>query len=312
MSTTDNLKMTEWSGMVYEGCYHIESFMDVKAIRERHIDKVWDVRDSDVVVSTFPKSGTTWMTYALMSMYDDLNWKVPGSRRYVELSDINVNLDVLTGLFHQHVKSIKTSMKDIPSPRLMACHLPPQCYPNIWKAEEKKCKIINITRNPKDVCVSFYSYIRHMKYAKMELTWEEWVPAFIEGKVWFGPWLQHVLGWHKYGLQDNVLHLYFEDMKKDLKSCLLKVAEFLNRPLTDEKMNKVVQQCSFESMQDMNAPSRIWGSQSEGSWDEKGSFLRKGQIGSWKQKFTVAQNELFNEALIAEVEKSGLNLQYEP
>ncbi|XP_077986245.1 sulfotransferase 1 family member D1-like [Glandiceps talaboti] len=304
--------MAEWLAMSYEGCYHIESVMDVKALRERHIDTIWDVRDSDVVVSTFPKSGTTWMTYALMSMYDDLNWKVPGSGRCAELSVVNENLDVLTGFYHQHVKSIKTSMKDVPSPRLMACHLPPQCYPNVWKAGEKQCKIVNVTRNPKDVCVSYYSYLKNMEYTKMELTWEEWVPSFIEGKVWFGPWLQHVLGWHKYGLRDNVLHLYFEDMRNDLKSCLSTVATFLNRPLTDDKMNKVVQQCSFKSMQAVNVPSGMWGSQSEGYWDMKGSFLRKGEVGSWKQKFTVAQNELFNETILAELGKNDLNLQYEP
>ncbi|XP_070546640.1 amine sulfotransferase-like [Ptychodera flava] len=77
-------------------------------------------------------------------------------------------------------------------------------------------------------------------WAGMDLNWDEWIRAFVDGKVWYGSWLDHVLGWRRFGLEDNVLHVTFEDMKKDSKSVLAKVADFLNRPKSDEELDDVV------------------------------------------------------------------------
>ncbi|XP_070545996.1 sulfotransferase 2A6-like [Ptychodera flava] len=111
----------------------------------------------------------------------------------------------------------------------------------------------------------------------------------------FGSWLENVVGWNRYGLKDNVLHVRFEDMKKDLGSVLAEVADFLGRPKTNEELDNVTESCIFTSMR--NGPEFYQKYSAIGDVD---SFtigkrhLRKGQVGDWKNHFTAAQNELFD------------------
>ncbi|XP_070546644.1 sulfotransferase 1C4-like [Ptychodera flava] len=60
---------------------------------------------------------------------------------------------------------MKESLHAMPSPRLLFCHLPFQLFPRTWQDGEKKCKIIYIARNPKDVCVSYYHYMHGILWA---------------------------------------------------------------------------------------------------------------------------------------------------
>ncbi|XP_077978713.1 sulfotransferase 1C2-like [Glandiceps talaboti] len=288
-------KKNEWPGFSLNGCYFIEHMYDKLAITERRLDNLWDMRDSDVIISTYQKSGTHWMINAISQMFEDMNYKVPGTDKPGCLGYLYEKTDdFVPGMYGEHVRNVKRFLKKMPSPRLFSNHLPPQLFHTAWKEGERKCKIIYITRNAKDVCVSLFHYMKALTFTKMELTWDEWVEAFVEGKVNYGSWLDHVQRWGQYGLKDNVLHVSFEDMKRDLTSTLRKVSRFLGRPISDNDLEKVVSNCSFASMKANTDTVISSATQNKYTWKEGNSFFRKGEVGDWKYHFTVAQNEYFD------------------
>jgi len=82
------------------------------------------------------------------------------------------------------------------------------------------------------------------------------------------------------------------------------IAEFLNKPLTDELINRIAEQCRFKAME--NNPSfKVT--------DEKDSpsFLRKGVVGDWKNFFTQEQNEKFEKEVLEKLKGSGLEFDFE-
>ncbi|XP_070572530.1 sulfotransferase 2A1-like [Ptychodera flava] len=303
---------SSWPLFVQDGAYFSDTIHDPGAIEARQIDKAWDMRDSDVIVATFPKSGTLWMMNMISKMYPDLNMYLDGTARAVRLGFVYERSDdVVEGLYGKHVGNVKQRLREMPSPRLLACHLHSQHFHSSWRNGNRQCKIIYITRNPKDVCVSFYYFMKAVKFTQMRLTWDEWVHAFVEGKVWLGPWLQHVTSWRQYGLSDNVLHLSYEDMKEDLKSTISRVSEFIGRPLAPEHIDKVAERCSAASMKKEGDDNSTWAVTNESNFEEGAQYIRKGQVGNWKEHFTVAQNEWFDQRITAECSKRGLTIRHE-
>ncbi|XP_070547208.1 sulfotransferase 2A1-like [Ptychodera flava] len=301
----------EWPGFVYRGCFFTNCGYNIETVKSNPMDQ-WDIRpDDDVVVVTYMKSGTFWMLNLLSSLYTDLNLLLPATKKVVRLDQFYDDPDCVPGSYGKHSKALRESLDEMPSPRLLYCHMPFQFFPRAWQDGEKKCKIIYIARNPKDVCVSYYHFMQGFPWAGMDLNWDEWVRAFVDGKVWYGSWLDHVLGWRRFGLEDNVLHVTFEEMKKDLKSVLVKVADFLNRPKSDEELDDVVKKCSFASMsQGVEFYRRVSSLGDENSFLNSVQHLRKGKVGDWKNHFLVSQNEFFDREITVKAEKHGLKLVY--
>nr|XP_006825116.1 PREDICTED: sulfotransferase 1 family member D1-like [Saccoglossus kowalevskii] len=245
---------TNWPVFEHDGCYFADSVHDMDAVKERRIDR-WDIRDDDIIIQTFPKSGTLWMLHAVSQMYDNLNWKLKPVDRVARPGVWFEKTDSVPGLYGSMVRAVKSTFHEMQSPRLMICHVPAQFFHTSWRNGNRKCKIIHVTRNPKDVCVSSFKFFKTLQFVKMHLTWEEWVKAFVEGQVLFGPWL--------------------------------------------------------DAMRASHADVQKMAVRDEGTWHENTKYLRKGEVGDWKNHFTVAQNEYFDKNITAEAKKRGLKLQYE-
>ncbi|XP_077994441.1 sulfotransferase 1E1-like [Glandiceps talaboti] len=304
---------TEWPGFFYDGSYFLDSLHDVNAIRERRIDD-WDIREDDVVIVTFPKSGTLWMHNALRMMYRDLNWQLAKTQKVVRLCQLYEPSDDRQDIYSMHKRATQTTLNRMSSPRLMISHLHPQFFHSDWRNGKKKCKVICVTRNPKDVCVSFYHFAKSLPFFDMNLCWEDWVQAFSDGRVWCGPWLDFTLAWKDYGLEDNVLHVTFEDMKKDLKSVLSQVGDFLGRPKSDEELDRVTTSCGFDAMKRScgDNQSIMAARDNNNAWRPgQCQYFRKGKVGDWKNHFTIAQNVYFDQKITTNAERQGLELVYE-
>uniref|UniRef100_A0A8D2LQQ7 Sulfotransferase n=1 Tax=Varanus komodoensis TaxID=61221 RepID=A0A8D2LQQ7_VARKO len=145
-----------------------------------------------------------------------------------------------------------------------------------------------------DCLVSYFHFQRMSKVNPHPGTWEEYIETFMAGKVGWGPWYDHVKGWWKAKETHCVLYLFYEDIKKDPKSEIRKVMQFIGKQLDEVTLDKIVHHTSFDIMKNnplvnrANVPMSIM--------DQSISpFMRKGTVGDWKNHFTVAQNERFNE-----------------
>jgi len=93
-------------------------------------------------------------------------------------------------------------------------------------------------------------------------------------------------------------------MKNDFDRVLDKLSKFLGYQLDNQTRELIRDKTSFDKMKkdEFSSLHEI---------PELGSFFRKGQIGSWKDRFTVAQSEAFDRHYEERMNGSGLDFQFE-
>ena len=84
------------------------------------------------------------------------------------------------------------------------------------------------------------------------------------------------------------------------------IAEFLRKPLSDEIINRIAEQCTFKGM--MKNSSNYKQTDED---DNIGQILRKGVVGDWKNHFTPEMNERFDKDVLAKLSGCGLEFDYE-
>ena len=86
-----------------------------------------------------------------------------------------------------------------------------------------------------------------------------------------------------------------------------RIADFLQKPLSDEIIDRIAEQCTFKEM--MRNPRTFKITDAD---DEIGLILRKGIVGDWKNHFTPEMNERFEKEVLAKLKGSGLEFEFEP
>ena len=81
------------------------------------------------------------------------------------------------------------------------------------------------------------------------------------------------------------------------------ISQFLNKPLSDELLNRISEQCTFNGMM-KNLKSYLLCGTEAGA-----KFLRKGLVGDWKNYFTPEQSERFDKELLAKLDGTGLEFE---
>ncbi|KAJ8308914.1 hypothetical protein KUTeg_013788 [Tegillarca granosa] len=128
-------------------------------------------RDDDVLVCGCHRSGTNWT-------WEIVNMLVRESADYQRDRKTPTLLEFQT---HDYFEKMT-------SPRILSTHLRFNHVPNDMK--KRKCKMIYIQRNPKDVAVSYHNYMRSEMFSK--ISWDDYVPMFVnadQGDV--GDWKNH-------------------------------------------------------------------------------------------------------------------------
>ncbi|KAL9974597.1 hypothetical protein ACROYT_G011650 [Oculina patagonica] len=256
----------------------------------------FQTRPDDVFVVTYPKSGTTWVQEIIWQIFNEGQVKSSHIMERVPFLETSFNIGVLP---HPDINTL-------PSPRIIKTHLPYHTTPKS-ATEDTKCKYIYLARNPKDVAVSFFKFVTSLKNFGHGFNgpWEFYAKLFIEGNVGWNLWNDHVLdGWkHKDDL--NVLFLKYEDLQKDLLSHVRMIANFLNKPLSDDLISRIAEQCTFSGMK-KNSTSYVMKNE-----EGETSLLRKGVVGDWKNYFTPELNERFEKEVLAKLKGSGLEFDFE-
>ncbi|XP_047438748.1 cytosolic sulfotransferase 3-like isoform X2 [Mugil cephalus] len=246
----------------------------------------FQARPDDILVATYPKAGTTWVSYILDLLYfsktcQERQKTTPIYERVPFLEITVPSLDSGTEM----VEKLPTS------PRLIKTHLPVQFVPkSFW---EQNCRIVYVARNAKDNMVSFFHFER-MNYIQPEPgDWSEFYQKFMDGKLVFGSWYDHVNNWWKKKQDYSNLHyMFYEDMIEDTGREIDKLCHFLGLSPSAEEKRMITGDVQFDSMKKDGMANYS----TLGIMDFKVSpFMRKGLVGDWKNHFTVAQNEKFDE-----------------
>ncbi|KAM8939220.1 sulfotransferase 1B1-like [Pelodytes ibericus] len=258
----------------------------------------FQARSDDVIIATYPKAGTTWVSEIVDMIFCD------GDPEKCRRATIYNRVPY----FEFRIPGILTGVEQIesaPSPRLVKTHLPIQLMPeSFW---EKNAKVIYVARNAKDVAVSYFFFHKMVKALPDPGPWDKFLNDYVEGQVSYGSWHDHVIGWWEKRHEHQILYLFYEDLKENPKREILKILHFLEREMSDEIVDKIVHHTSFQEMKNNDMVN--YKSIPEELMDQStSSFMRKGVAGDWKNHFTVAQNEAFDENY--KIKMSGTDLHF--
>ncbi|CAH1254039.1 SULT1B1 [Branchiostoma lanceolatum] len=227
--------------------------------------ETFEIRDDDVVIVSYPKSGINWM---FEIVHNVLGGKSENS------SQVGPEFWPPGRQQPSYIQ-----LRETPSPRLMATHLPTQLAPP---------GLANPTTEKN-------------RLEKTPESWEQFSKDFLDGKVQYGDYFDHVLGWWQMQDDPHFLFVKYEDMKKDFRSSVKTIAAFLEKELTDEDLARVLTNRSLESMRKKLAESDDW----------RKIIVRKGIVGDWKNHFSAEESARFDQKYREKMAGSGLEFEFE-
>jgi hypothetical protein len=249
------------------------------------------VHDDDLFVVTYPRSGTTWTEQIVHLIRNQ------GEQGEQLLTDAAPWLETLP----RRPGGMKAFLQTLKGRRLFTCHLPISLMPDF---SDGKGNYIYVARNPKDVAVSYYHHDRSK--SGYEGSWNEFFSLFVEGKVMYGSYFDHVLPWWQASQQAaNILFLKYEDMKSDLAGAVGQIVDFIDVPLDQTVLERVVAGSTFGAMATNEKTNFNWIPQREGI----PTHYRKGITGDWRNQFSAEQNQVFDQLYLQKM--SGSQLQFD-
>jgi len=223
--------------------------------KAKHMDSTnWDhvpLRDSDVLVLTHAKSGTTWTQQIMWQLvnggkanpadYDQV-WHSP----WVDMNAVPP-------------PPVKAKwINSLPDRRVLKSHLPLDALP--WNT---KTRYIYIGRDGRDVIMSLFNHhnsltdaLRGMLNVGPVLEFAPFFDAFLTGSIYWD-WFSHIVSYWKYRHLSNLLLVHYNDLKADSRSEIRRIAKFCNIVLDEKQLDNVVEHSSFEWMRNTSTCSRL-------------------------------------------------------
>ncbi|XP_071506168.1 sulfotransferase 1C2-like [Diadema antillarum] len=303
-----------------EHCYEHDGVIIGKAVPKCSLEEMKDfeVRPDDVFIIVYPKSGTTWMQQIVTMVQAGGEVEAVSKKHvlarmpFLEMTS-KLDFDKMTKKSDQEETWRPRAMYEVAnkmaSPRVMKTQLPPQFLPK--QLQEKNAKVICVARNPKDVAVSYFHFCHYSPGLPPYPTWDQFFKDFCANLLPKGSWFDHVLHWWNRRHQPNVFFITYEEMKRDLRGAVVRVSDFLGKNLSDDVIDKITKHCTFDAMKKDPKANPDSVPVFAKAVSKKKSFMRKGEIGDWKNHFTVAQNEEFDELCRTKLSATGLKFIYE-
>ncbi|KAK1274305.1 Cytosolic sulfotransferase 12 [Acorus gramineus] len=293
----DGLDLHQYNGFWYPRIT-VEATM---AVRDRFV-----ARPTDVILVTFPKSGTTWLkalTFATVNRNRSLVLSM--------LSKMNPH-ECVPFMSKLYLDGRLSDNNSLPAPRLFAVHTPFFLLPE--SVLSSGCRIVYLCRDPKDNFVSLWHHffvcagVRGLAHFSFDEVFE----LFCSGVTMGGPIWEHALGYWRESLQrpERVMFMKYEEMKADTGGSLRRLSEFIGCPFLEEeeregKVEEIVEMCSFERLSGLEVNkngSIVFG---RGEIKNKG-FFRKGEVGDWKRHLSLEMAERLDRITEEKLRGSGL------
>ncbi len=280
-------------------------------IHNHHIDStVWDdiqFRDDDIIIGTYGKSGTTWMQQIISQLLFDAEENLPVSEmsHWVDLRipPKEVKLPMIEAQTHR---------------RFLKTHLPVDAL-----VFSEKAKYIYVGRDGRDIAWSLFNHHANANDAWYDALnnspgrvgppigppaataleyFENWLDN--DGEP-FWPFWEHIRSWWDIRQVPNVHLVHFADLKADMEGQIRQIADFIDAPVNDVLMDRILQHCSFDYMKANAAQTVPLG----GAFWEGGAktFIHRGNNGRWTDALSAATVERYEKMAIAELGEDCAN-----
>ncbi|KAF5271008.1 hypothetical protein FQR65_LT05358 [Abscondita terminalis] len=295
-------------GKIFVNGYSAKTYIEVgedKVVLPEKFRRYWkdisdfEVRDDDVFICVFPKSGSRWTQEMVWLILNNLDYDKALTTAHVERSPLlEVETIIDRTVYERTIKGLATYR----SPRCIKSHLQWSLLPKAITSGKKQPKIIVVMRCPEDVCTSQFHQAKVIE--GFQGSWDDFCALFLAGKVMYGPYWKHILGYWEQRHRLNMLFLTFTKLKCNLPAVIEEVASFLDKKLSNDQIQELCHHLSFDNLKKSkgyNMEFMVKG--------EINPFMRKGQIGDHKN--------MMSEEVVAEFSKQrkqyleGTNLSFD-
>lgn len=264
-----------------------------------HLDTIvnFDIRCDDVFVCALMKSGSSWMQNIVWLLTHNLDYE---RNQSIDRKNLMCNFDDFTKLRAAadeqgddfSLKDLWTdSFGNMKSTRVFKTHCPIEFLPKaIWS---KGARIIYVYRNPKDLVVSEYYYVRNAFH--IDITVDDVVNGVINDAWTFSPRFNHILNFWNIEHLSNVFFVAYEDLVNNPFNTIKRISEFLDCHYSDEQLMKLTEYSSFVNMKQISTVNResdlFWVEKQLGKKrpDAEFRFLRKGKAGAYRDDLNENQ-----------------------
>jgi len=187
------------------------------------------VRPTDVFISSYPRSGTTLTQWILYLLTHD---EQPDPAHLTQVSP----------WFERSLAIGEVTAEDLgrfPPPRVFKSHLPRQWLPD-------GARYIYVERDGLDVLTSYFHFYR--AYLGFEGTLDDFYRRFMDGRLQYGSWFEHVAGWRERASDPSILIVRYEDLLSDRKTSIERIVEFLGWECDERTVDRAVVESSFDAM----------------------------------------------------------------
>lgn len=247
-------------------------------------------RDDDIIISTYAKSGTTWVQQILAQL-------IFNGRTDINVAELSPWID------------LRIPPKDVKFPaveaqthrRFLKTHLPVDAL-----VFSPKAKYLFIARDGRDVIWSFHHHHQNLNdiwYRELNAAGapgiEPCEPPRHEIYEYFHEWLDkdgyplwqfwhNIRSWWEIRNLPNLMLLHFAELKADLPGQIRRIASFIDIPIDESNFDAVVEHCGFDFMKANPVNSVPLG----GAIWEGGAktFINKGTNGRWRDVLSEEDN----------------------
>jgi aryl sulfotransferase len=263
----------------------------VRELHGHHFDStIWNdfrFRDDDIIISTYAKSGTTWVQQIVAQL-------VFAGAEDLPVAEMSPWLDLRVPPKEVKLPAVEAQRHR----RFIKTHLPVDAL-----VYSPVAKYIYIGRDGRDVMWSFHNHhirANELYYqaindtpglvgppigpppASVRQYFLEWLDG--DGHPWWSFW-DHTKSWWKIRRLPNMLLMHFTELRSDLPGQIRRIASFLGIDVDESHWDAIVEHCGFDYMKRHATKSAPLGGI---FWDGGAqTFIHKGTNGRWRDTLTA-------------------------
>ena len=225
------------------------------------------IRKNNIILSLFPKTGSTWIRFFLFNYLNKLEQLNFGEG----IDEMNHKMPEFGHRSMLNAWHFKTS------PKIIKTHRP-------FKRIFRKNKIILVIRDPRDLIVSFY----HYALAKKEFNFNGTVKDVIYHKEWgLEYFFKQFNSWEKHA----GLIVKYEDLKANPYNVFTEILNYIKIPLDSIVLRNAIRASDFHAMKKIQANSKDF----KNKFQDGFNFARSGQSNQWLDFFDADDIKYWNQ-----------------
>ncbi len=276
-----------------------------REFQNHHFDStIWndfEFRDDDIIVSSYAKSGTTWMQQIIAQLLFD-------GAAGLETAQMSPWMDLRVPPKEEKLPFVEAQGHR----RFLKTHLPVDAL-----VFSENAKYIYIGRDGRDIVWSMFNHHTNANdawYAALNDTpgrvgppidkpvepvkayFNEWFDR--DGHPWW-PFWENVRSWWAIRNLPNIMFMHFNTLKSDMPGEIRRIAAFLDIRINEDKWDDILDHCSFDYMKANATRSVPLGG---AFWDGGArTFIHKGVNGRWSDVLSAEEKQRYEERAHAEL-----------